>query len=245
MAEDKIQEKDLINRTPKEETPSKEKISPKKKIGGAFSDMFHLFKKSKPEGDKSAGNAQSAPDIKKTAITKSAMFNAQKINLKVINQALVAVLVGLVILIFYVSLREKPEISSVVAAISNIKLPEVESKVVVVFKELSHYLDEIKKRDIFSVFIEKKEVPIEVVEPLKALEPPPVPVVPIEQKAKNIKLIGISWGENPKAMIRNINTQNVQFVSVGEKIDGTDLEVIKIFKSEVVLSSEGQEMSLM
>ena len=66
MVEDKIQDKDSINQTPKEEAPSKEKISPKKKIGEAFSDMFHLFKKSKLKDDKPAGDAKSAPEIKKT-----------------------------------------------------------------------------------------------------------------------------------------------------------------------------------
>ena len=245
MAEDKIQDKDSINRASKEEAPSEEKILPKKKIGEAFAEMFHLFKKSKLKGDKSAGDVKLTSEIKKTAVSKPEAFNAQKINLKTINQALVVVLVGLIILMFYVSLREKPEISSVVAAISGIKLPEVESKVVVVFKELPHYLGQIKKRNIFSAFVEKKEAPVKVAEPVKALEPPPPPVVPIEQKAENIKLIGISWGKNPKAMIKNINTQSVQFVSIGEKIDGTDLEVTQILRNEVVLSSEGQEMSLM
>ena len=106
-------------------------------------------------------------------------------------------------------------------------------------------MDQIKKRDIFSAFVEKVEVPVEVVEPVKEPELPPPPVVSIEQKAKDIKLIGISWGKNPKAMIRNTSTQDVQFVTIGEKIDGTDLEIKEIFKSEVILISEDQEMSLM
>ena len=245
MVEDKIQDKDSTSQAPKEEAPSKEEGSSKKKISEAFLDMFHLFKKSKVKDDKPAGDAKSAPDIKKVARIKPTALRVQKINLKTINQALVVVLVGLVILMLYVSLREKPEISSVVAAISSIKLPDVESKVAVVFKELPHYLDQIKTRDIFSVFREKKEVPVKIVEPVKAQEPPPPPVVPIEQKAKNIKLIGISWGDNPKAMIKNTSTQDVQFGSIGEKIDGTDLEIIEIFKDEVILSSEGQKMSLM
>ncbi len=245
MAEDKIQDKDAVNQAPKEETSSKEENSPEKKTGGAFSEMFGLFKKSKPKGDKPEGSAKSVPEIKKTAIGKPAAFSAQKIKLKTVNQALIAVLVGLVVLMFYITLREKPEISSVVAAISSIKLPEVETKIVVVFKDLPYYLAQIKKRDIFSIFKEKKEVFIKIAEPIKEPEPPPTPVVPIETKAKNIKLIGISWGKNPKAMIRNTSTQSVQFVSIGEKIDGTDIKIIEIFKNEVVLGSEGQEMSLM
>ena len=102
-------------------------------------------------------------------------------------------------------------------------------------------IDQIKTRDIFSAFKEKVEPP--VTKPVEPKKPPPK--ITIESKAKNLELIGISWGDNPKAMIKDTNTQNVQFVGVGEKIDGTDLEVTEILKSEVFLSSEGQEMSLM
>jgi len=244
MNEDKGQVKESVNQAPKEEAPSGEKGTPKKKSSGLFSGIFHLFKKPEAKDDKPVGDPKSAPEVGKSAVVKPTVLKAQKINLKIINQILVIVLIGLVVLLFFVSLREKPEVSSVVAAISKIKLPEVESKPVVAFEKLSHYLDQIKKRDIFSIFQEKK-APVKVAEAVKAPEPPPVPVVPIEQKAKSIKLIGISWGENPKAMIRNTNTQNVQFVTVGEKIDETDLEVKEILKNEVILTSEGQEMSLM
>lgn len=244
MNEDINQDKEPVNQAPKEEVSSKEEDTPEKKSGGLFSGMFRLFKKPKAKDDKSVGDPKSAPEVGKSTVVKPAVLKVQKINLKIINQILVMVLIGLVVLFLFVVLRERPEVSSVVAAISKIKLPEVESKPVVAFEKLSHYLDQIKKRDIFSIFQEKK-APVKVAEVVKVLEPPPVPVVPIEQKAKNIKLIGISWGENPKAMIRNINTQNVQFVTVGGKIDDTDLEVIEILKNEVILSSEGQEMSLM
>lgn len=245
MDEDKNQDKEPVGRALKEGAPEEKKVSPKNKIGNAFSDMYRLFTKSKSKGDKAAGDPKSAREIKETTVLKPAAFGAQKINLKIINQTLIVFLAGLMVLLFYVSLREKREVSSVVAAIAKIKLPEVEPKTVVSFKELPYYLDQIRKRDIFSVFQEKRKEPAKVAEPVKTPEPPPPPVVPIEEKAKNIKLIGISWGENPKVMIKNLNTQNVQFVSVGEKIDGTDLEVKEILKSEVVLSSEGQEMSLM
>lgn len=244
MVEDKDQHKEPVNQAPKEEVSSKEEGTPEKKSGGLFSGMFRLFKKPKAKDDQSVGDPKSAPEAGKSAVVKPTVLKVQKINLKIINQILVMVLIGLVVMFLFVVLQERPEVSSVVAAISKIKLPEVESKPVVAFEKLSHYLDQIKKRDIFSIFQEKKD-PVKIAEVVKAPEPPPIPVVPIEQKAKNIKLIGISWGENPKAMIRNINTQNVQFVTVGGKIDDTDLEVIKILKNEVILSSEGQEMSLM
>lgn len=246
MDEDKPKDEELIERISKEDASLKGEVAPKKGIGKAFSDMYRLFTKPKSKDGKGGGSSEAAQPAKKVTVLKPATFGNRKINLKVTNQVLVAILVGLTVLLLYVSLREKPEVSSVVAAIANIKLPEVEYKTITKFEELSFYLGQIKKRDIFSIFQEKKkEVPVKVVEPVKAPEPPPVPVVPIEEKAKNIKLIGISWGENPKAMIKNTNTQNVQFGSIGEKIDETDLTIKKILKDEVILISEGQEMSLM
>lgn len=243
MVEDKTQDRKLLNQAPTEETPAPQKVSFRNKVGKTFSDMFGIFAKTKA---KLPGDPKSPPGNKKTALLKPAVFNPQKINLKTINQALVVFLIGLVILMFYVSLREKPEISSVVAAISKIKLQEFESKKIEPFQEISYYKDEIKKRDIFNVFEEEKPAPVEAAQPIvKAPEPPPVPVVPIEQKAKNIKLVGISWGDNPKVIIRDTSTQNVQFFGVGETIDGTDIKVEKILKNEVILSSEGQEMSLL
>lgn len=245
MVEDNAQNKEPVNQAPKEESPSGKEGSPQKKSDGPFSYMLRLFKKPKEESDKSAGDPKSPPEVGKSAVVKPTVLKAQKINLKIINQILVMVLFGLVILLFFVVLKEKPEVSSVVAAISKIKLPEVEPKQVVAFEKLSHYLGQIKKRDIFSVYVDKSKIPVKIAEPVKVVEPPPIPIVPIEQKAKSIKLIGISWGARPKAMIRNTNNQSVQFVTVGEKIDDTDLEVKKILKNEVILISEGQEMSLM
>ena len=71
MAEDNIQDKDLITQTPKEEVSSKKEVSPKKKIGGAFSNMLHLIKKPKPKGDKPVGDVKSAPEIKKPPKNKA------------------------------------------------------------------------------------------------------------------------------------------------------------------------------
>lgn len=229
--------------TPKTEAPAKDKGTPKGKRGKGLFDLLGLMVKKK--GDQAG--VKTAPGAKKPSVPMPAVFNPQKINLKTINQVLVAILVALVGLMFYVTFKEKPQISSVLAAISNITLPDIESKPFVEFNDLDYYLNQAKQRDIFSAFEEKKPEPPPkpVVEEKKKSEPPPKPVVPIEEKAKNIKLMGISWGDNPKAMLRDLSTQGIQFVGIGEVIDGTDIKVKDIMKHEVILTSEGQDMSLL
>jgi len=121
---------------------------------------------------------------------------------------------------------------------------DVVTKPITPFREIGYYLDQIKKRNIFTAYQEPKQAPPPAVKE-EPPPPPPEPKVPIEQKAKNLKLIGISWGDNPKAMIRDTGTQEVLFLSEGEKVQDTDLTIKQVTKDEVILTSEGQEMSLL
>jgi type II secretory pathway component PulC len=205
--------------------------------------MYGLLAKGKWKDRKSAGDSfKPAPESKKSTALMPVTFHAQNINLKSINQVLVGVLTGLFALMIYVTFRPNPEISSVMSAINKIKIMDIAARPITGFNELSFYLDQIKKRDIFHVFEEEKPQ-VQVVESVKP-PPPPPPKVSIEQKAKNFKLMGISWGNNPKAIITDMANQSMYFVSVGEKIQGTDLTVEEIYKDQVVISSEGDEMSM-
>ena len=66
----------------------------------------------------------------------------------------------------------------------------------------------------------------------------------IAEKAKNLKLSGISWGKNPKAIVQDTSSQEMYFVKEGETIKGTEIIVKKIMKEEVVITSDGDEMSM-
>jgi len=224
----------------------KEKVSTGKRISMAFSDMYGFIRKPKKSQDQPVAEGESSPGsgAKKPAVALPTFFNTQKINLKNVNQTLVIVLIGLIAMMFFVTFRKRPDISSVTAAVSKIKFLEAEPKMITAFHQVSHYMEQIKKRDIFSVFEEKKPPPPDVVAE-EPPPPPPEPKVPIEQKAKNYKLIGISWGSNPKAIIRDISTEEVLFMSEGETIKGTDLTIEKVYKEEVVITSEGEEMSML
>lgn len=170
-----------------------------------------------------------------------AVFSAQKLNLKSANQILVLILAGLVALTGYVAFGEKPNVASIATAISERKVQDIEGKTIEPFKKLSFYLKQIKKRNIFNEFEEPKPPPPVI----KPVEPPPPPKVTIEEKAKDLKLMGISWGSNPKVIIKDMKTQEVYFLKKGETIEGTEIIVEKILRGEVVISSDDEKMNML
>jgi type II secretory pathway component PulC len=154
-------------------------------------------------------------------------------------------LAGLICLTGYFAFGERSDISSVTAAVSKIKFQDIEEKVITSFQDLAFYLDQVQTRDIFNEFEEPKPPP-PVVKPVKPPPPPPPPPkVTIQEKAKNLKLMGISWGADPKVIIKNEGNQEVLFLEEGQKIEGTDIRVKEIKKDQVIISSEGDEMKLL
>ena len=188
-------------------------------------------------------NSGGAPTKTPTSVLPAA-FIARKLDLKSINQTLAFILVGLIALIGYFAFGERQDISSVTAAVSKIKFPDLEDKEITPFQEPAFYLDQIKKRDIFNEFKVPKPPP-PIVEPKKPLPPPPPPKVTIQEKAKDLKIMGISWGNDPKVIIKNESTQEVHFMEEGQKIKGTDIHVKKILKDEILISSEDEEMKML
>ena len=247
MVEENAQEKEPKEQDTNEQEP-REKVSPVRKISLAFADIYGLVKKPKKTDDIPApvGDSKQDSEGKKSAMILPLALSTQKINLKTVNQVLVFVLIGLLAAMFYVTFRKGPSISSVTAAVAKIKFLNFETKEITTFGKVTDYLEQIKKRDIFSEYEEEKPPPVVVVVEEKLPPPPPlIPKIPIEEKAKNLKLIGISWGKNPKAMIKDTTTQEVQFMSEGDTIKDTDLMIKKVLKEEVIITSEGEEMSML
>ena len=220
------------------------------KVGGSFlgrllTQLRNAGNLLKMSGPNTAGPTRPSPAIAQSAKSMMKAVGFQKLDLKFANQVLGGVLAGLMILVFYVALSERPDINSVKAAVDQIKFPDMESRQIAKFQDLAVYLDRVQQRDIFNIFEVKKE-PEEAkpVEPPLS-EPPPPPKVPIQDKAKGLKLIGISWGRNPKAMIRNEKNQEVYFLGIGENIKGTDIYIKDVLQNEVVIISEDDTMSML
>jgi hypothetical protein len=66
--------------------------------------------------------------------------------------------------------------------------------------------------------------------------------VKIQEALAKFKLVGISWSDNPDAMIENSNEQKTYFVKRDQALG--DVKVEAIFKDKVVLSCQGVEVEL-
>jgi len=72
---------------------------------------------------------------------------------------------------------------------------------------------------------------------------PPVPKIPISQKAARFHLVGIIPGDPTQAIIEDAQTHSTIYAAAGQKID--DIQVSKILSDRVVLTCEDDQMDLM
>lgn len=239
MVENRTKSEQLFEQARGPRPPAGTRELPKAKILDRMKSAINLFVKPwMRAGVKAATGPKAASPL------LPAVFSAQKIELKSINQVLALVLAGLIALTVYFGFSERPSVASVSASVAKIKFQDLEDKAITPFQELAFYLDQFKKRDIFNEYEEPKPPP-PVVVPVEPPPPPPPPKVTIQEKAKNFKLIGISWGDHPKAMIKDEATAEVYFLDKGQKIKGTDIEVRKILKDQVIIGSEDDEMKML
>ncbi len=104
------------------------------------------------------------------------------------------------------------------------------------FKQLSDYVANISRRNIFQPF-EKKEEP-------KVVETPEGTRKIVEQ-AKDLKLVGISWRDTPEsasALIENTVTGLTYFLKLGDQVNNVTIKTI--FADSVILTFEGEETRL-
>lgn len=235
MVENRTRGEQLFEKA-KESRPAGDGNSIKEKIAGTAESIRGLF--SKPwirAGSKPGAEAKTASALLPAA------FSEHKLDLKSINQMLSLLLAGLVALTVYFTFGERPNISSVTSAVSKITFQDLGGKTATSFQDLAFYLDQIKKRDIFNEFANPKPPPPVV----KPKAPPPPPKVTIQERAKHLKLMGISWGSKPTVIIKNQSTQEVYFLGEGQKVKGTEINVRKILKDEVVIGFEDDEMKML
>jgi len=98
-------------------------------------------------------------------------------------------------------------------------------------KSSSAYLEKVTSRDIFNIVEKKKTTPLEKAVSEEAME-----------ALKDLRLVGISWSENPDAMIEDTKAMRTFFVKRGQMI--RDFKVKAIFKDRVVLIYKDEEVEL-
>jgi hypothetical protein len=101
-------------------------------------------------------------------------------------------------------------------------------------KAITYYLEKVRSRDIFKIGKQ---------EPAQA-NGPQTGDGAAKQEAilSKYKLVGISWSDNPDAMIEDSAANKTYFLKRGQSIDSVKIQAI--FKDKVVLEYQGHEVEL-
>jgi type II secretory pathway component PulC len=136
-------------------------------------------------------------------------------------------------------------ISSLIISVANLnKKSSLEFKIkkmasatgfseVSLLKVSSYYLEKARARDIFKMGLggvaEAKQVTR-------------TPVSKIAEATQNLKLVGISWSEDPDVIIEDTKAGRAYFLKRGQTIN--DFTVKAVFRDKVILSYQGEEIEL-
>ncbi len=112
---------------------------------------------------------------------------------------------------------------------------------------LPDYLDEVAKRNIFAPMPAPAQKPqgseLKQTTPVKPLKPsPPNSLQILQEKVKTLKLVGISWGKDPVAMIEDKTSKETSFLKTGDSING--VKVKAILRDRAILSHGDAEYDL-
>ncbi len=157
-------------------------------------------------------------------------------NIRMINQILALVIaVTLVYFIFnlFISLSKMHKTPNL-----QFKMPDTVKQVPLkessLLRNTSYYLEKVRQRDIFKMGsigsssagdAAKREA-----------------ISKIMELSQNLKLVGISWSDDPDAMIEDTKAARTFFIKRGQMVG--DLKVQAIFKDKVVLSYGKEEVDL-
>lgn len=164
-------------------------------------------------------------------------FKFDEIEPKSVNRALIAILVFLIILFVPCAFRVRPNIAKLDNEISKTKFQPWRKDTVETFKPLDFYLTEIKNRDIFKA-VPKEETKDVAAAGIKEVQ------VKLQEVAKDLKLVGIAWGNIPKAMIRSEAEKDTFFLKKGQTIGKSPVEVREILKNKVTIGYQDEVMEL-
>lgn len=153
-----------------------------------------------------------------------------------INKVLAAILAIVLGFIIYTVSGKQKDVAVIMNAVSRIKASPEEGKKITTLKELSFYLNEIRKRDIFHA----NAAPSAGESGQKKSET-------FTKAVENMKLQGISWGGVPKAMIlwKDGKESKMYFLVEGQAIGTTGYKVIEISRTSVKVSDGNEETVLL
>ncbi|MBN1912837.1 MAG: hypothetical protein JW788_00395 [Candidatus Omnitrophica bacterium] len=99
-------------------------------------------------------------------------------------------------------------------------------------KATSYYLEKARERNIFKIRVTRSEE--------KASK---TPFSTIGEATKSLKLVGISWSDDPDVMIEDMESKKTFFLKKGQLINNS-IKLEAVFRDKVVLSYLGEEIEL-
>lgn len=152
-------------------------------------------------------------------------------NLKVLNKVFLVISMGLLTYSIMDFVFRRPDIEEVYRKSRLVKKREPLRKPAEEPRPFLHYLEVVRRRNIFS--------PIR----LKEAEKPEVKKKRVQEMAKDLSLVGISWDDKePVAMIEDKKEKKTYFLKKGGMIN--KLKIENILKDRVILSFGGEKVEL-
>ena len=104
-------------------------------------------------------------------------------------------------------------------------------------KSPSFYLEKARKRDIFKMVSQAKQE-----EEVQQEEAQKTSKKTVLAMTENLRLVGISWSDDPDVMIEDTKVNKTYFLKRGDSIG--EVNVSAILKDRVMLSYQGEEVEL-
>jgi len=154
---------------------------------------------------------------------------------RAINAILAVIWVMLTAAVIYYAANTKPNIAKITDTVSRIQLAMMKKRVIEALKPADFYLEEVKKKDLFHT----KPKAVVTAEPKEAAKEG------LQKLTEGLKLQGIAWGANPRAMIQDEKEAKMHFLNEGQMIGSNGLFVKKISRDKVIIGYKEAEMELL
>ena len=168
--------------------------------------------------------------IKKVKLPKVSL-TPSLFNLKTINRILAVLFLVITIYLIFDFVKGRPNLNQIYASGALGRRQDIKTSSGSQMANLSEYLTQINKRDIFH-FV-----------PLKEEESVPTAKEAMISLVSNLKVVGIIWSKNPQAMIEDKQENKTLLLNQGDTIG--QLKIKQILRDRVILVYEDQEMELM
>jgi hypothetical protein len=174
----------------------------------------------------------------------------RELNLQLVNRGLVVLLVLVAAAIALNTQRVRPSVTDLSLEVTSARPSAKKEQPLATLRPVEDYLTEVEARDLFNPVArpepKKAEAKAGPVKPPESTTPPkppePTALEILREKAKTLKLVGISWGPVPVAMIEDTAKRETSFLKERESIN--QIRIKAILRDRVVLTYGNAEYDL-